>query len=92
MYYIKEYDIIRWCKRNNLDFIKCACKVTENYKPEDNDVFGSKREEIKNLINDLRKVYKNIDMNIFRSVQNVNLDTLISYRKKDEIHHFMDEY
>lgn len=52
----------------------------------------SKREEMKKLIKDLRKVNSNIDINIFRSAQNVNLDTLISYRKNNETHHFLDDY
>lgn len=47
---------------------------------------------MKELIKNLKKVYDNIDINIFRSVQNVNLDTLISYRKGENIHHFLDDY
>ena len=90
LYYVKEADIISWANKNNLDFIKCACKITEQ-NTNKNDL-GSKREEIKILIDNLRKVYKNVDMNIFRSVQNVNLDTLISYRKKGKVHHFLDDY
>ena len=50
------------------------------------------REEIKCLIKDLRKKYENIDINIFRSSQNVNLDTLISYRKNGKTVHFLEEY
>ncbi len=110
LYYVKEGDIISWKDRNGLEFIQCACKVTEknhsnltqNYNANlqknvdmnniGNNVVGSKRQEIKNLIKDLRKVYDNIDINIFRSAQNVNLDTLISYRKDGKVHHFLDEY
>ena len=58
----------------------------------DNGGGGSKREEMKKMIKKLRQTYSNIDMNIFRSVQNVNLDTIISYRKNGEIHNFLDEY
>lgn len=92
MYYIKEADIIRWVNRNNLEFIQCACRFTENYTNCNNSDGSSKREEMKTLIKDLKKVYDNIDINIFRSVQNVNLDTIISYRKKDNIYHFLDNY
>lgn len=53
---------------------------------------NSKREEMKELIKNLKNVYDNVDINIFRSVQNVNLDTLISYRKGENIHHFLDDY
>ncbi len=90
MYYIKEADIVRWKKRNGLEFIKCACKVSERKELTGED--GSKRDEIKELINTLRKKYKNIDINIFRSVENVNLNAIISYRKGDEKHHFLDDY
>ncbi len=90
LYYVKEESIISWKNKNNLEFIQCACKITE--KSHTTDDVGSKREEIKRLIKDLKKVYDNVDMNIFKSVQNVNLDTIISYRKKDEFHHFLDDY
>ncbi len=91
LYLVKEEDIIDWKEKNNLQFIQCACKITENYSINDEEN-ASKREEIKKLIKKLRKVYSNIDINIFRSVQNVNLDTIISYRKGKETHHFLDDY
>ena len=89
MYYIKENDIINWSKRNNLQFIKCACKVTKKLE-NDNNV--SKRYEVKRIINELRKKSKYIDKNIFMSAQNVNLNTLISYQKDGKTYHFLDEY
>ena len=91
LYYVKEADIINWQNKNKLEFIKCACKITEKNE-RSIDEFGSKRDEIKQLITELRKKYKNIDMNIMRSTQNVNLNTLISYTKDGEIHHFLDKY
>ena len=87
MYYVKEKDIISWERKNNLEFIKCACKVTEKNNTE---VLESKREEMKELIKNLKKKYDNIDYNIFRSVEDVNLDTIISYHKGKEKHHFLD--
>ncbi len=92
LYYVKESDIISWRQKNNLEFIQCACKVTENYTNYDNSEIGSKREEMKSLIKKLRQTYKNVDMNIMRSTQNVNLDTLISYRKGGKTYHFLDDY
>ena len=92
LYYVKEENIIRWAKRNELEFIQCACRFTEHYTNCDNRDGSSKREEIKMLIKELRKKYENIDINIFRSSQNVNLDTLISYRKGGKIVHFLEEY
>ncbi len=92
LYYVKEADIISWKNKNKLDFIQCACRFTEHYTKCNNNDGNSKRQEMKMLIKDLRKVYDNIDINIFRSAQNVNLDTLISYRKNGKIYHFLDEY
>ena len=91
LYYVKEADIINWQKKNNLEFIKCACKITEKRELSDDEI-GSKRDEIKKIITDLRKKYKNIDINIMRSTQNVNLNTLISYTKNGKTHHFLDDY
>ena len=93
MYYVKEEYILNWVKKHELEFIQCACKVTEKINEnKENEFLESKRAEVKKLIKELRKDYDKIDMNIFRSVQNVNLDTIISYRKKGEVHHFLDDY
>ena len=92
MYLVKEADILSWVKRNNLEFIQCACRFTEEIEQSEDGVGKSKREEVKKLIKDLKQIYKNIDINIFRSVENVNLDTIISYRKGKETHHFLDDY
>ena len=91
LYYVKEADIISWRDRNGLDFIQCACKVTEKNARLDIDN-GSKRKEIKDLIKQLRSVYDKVDMNIYSSTKNVNLNTIISYVKDGEVHHFMDNY
>ena len=92
MYYVKEADVISWKERNKLNFIQCACRFTENCEIYDNGSSNSKREEMKKLINNLRNVYSNIDMNIFQSVQNVNLDTIISYMKDGKTHHFLEKF
>jgi tRNA(Ile)-lysidine synthase TilS/MesJ len=92
LYLVKEADIINWKERNDLQFIQCACRFTEHCTMCDNGGGGSKREEMKKLIKKLRQTYSNIDMNIFRSVQNVNLDTIISYRKGGKTYHFLDDY
>ena len=90
MYMVKEADIIAWTKYNNLQFIQCACRFTENIAA--NNDGSSKRHEIKCLINELRKINPTVDINIFRSVENVNLKTLISYHIGDDYHHFLDDY
>ena len=90
LYYVKESDIIKWKEKNDLDFIQCACPFTKQCAMCDNGV--SKREEMKKLINQLRNVYDRIDMNIYNSTKNVNLNTIISYVKNGKTHHFMDDY
>ena len=92
MYLVREADIIRWKQENDLQFIQCACRFTENCTMCDNGGGGSKRQEIKALLKQLRKVSPAVDMNIFRSVENVNLQTVISYHRGDEFHHFLDDY
>ena len=91
MYLIKESDIISWAKYCELNFINCACRFTENCSINENDN-TSKRQEMKKLVNEFRKVNKNIDYNIFKSVENINLDTIIGYRIGDEKHNFLDNY
>jgi tRNA(Ile)-lysidine synthase TilS/MesJ len=92
LYFVKEEDIIAWKEKNDLEFIQCACRFTEHCTMCDNGGGGSKREEMKKLIKKMKQGYENIDINIFNSVQNVNLDTIISYRKGDEFHHFLEDF
>ena len=75
-----------------MEFLQCACRFTEEYTKNDNEDGKSKREEVKKLIKSLKQNYDNIDINIFRSVENVNLNTIISYKKDGKIHHFLDDY
>ena len=92
MYLIREADIIHWKEYNNLEFIQCACRFTEGCASCGGTGKGSKRAEIKQLIKDLTKVSPYIEKNIFRSVENVNIDTVIAYKKKGQRHSFLDEY
>lgn len=92
MYLIREADIIHWKEYNNLEFIQCACRFTEGCASCGGTGKGSKRAEIKQLIKDLTKVSPYIKKNIFRSVENVNIDTVIAYKKKGQRHSFLDEY
>ncbi len=89
MYFVNEADILAWKNKNNLDFIQCACRFTENYTFHGGD---SKRYEVKNLINELRRINPKVDINIFRSVENINLNTVISYVQDGKVHHFLDDY
>lgn len=95
LYLIREADIIRWRDYNGLNFLQCACKFTEqNYAENSYDKeLTSKRKKIKNLIATLCKEDPQIDSNIFKSVENVNLSTVICYKDKDgKKHNFVDEY
>ncbi|MBQ7140713.1 MAG: tRNA 2-thiocytidine biosynthesis protein TtcA [Bacilli bacterium] len=89
MYYIKEKDILSWTKSNELVFINCACKFTEEINIDENK---SKRKEIKELINKYRKINPNVDINIFRSVENINLSTIIGYHDGKIKYNFLDDY
>lgn len=89
LYYVKEADIISWKNSNDLTFLNCACTFTEKCAVDEMD---SKRKEMKALIQEFRKKSKYIDINIFRSVENINLDAIIAYRKNNEKHHFLDDY
>ena len=91
MYYIREKDIISWRNYNNLEFLQCACRFTERNALLDG-TGDSKRQEIKNLIREMKKVNPQVDINIFRSVERVNLSTIIGYYKEDEEHNFLENF
>jgi Predicted ATPase of the PP-loop superfamily implicated in cell cycle control len=91
LYLVRESDILAWKRYNSLQFIQCACRLTENCMLGDNGV-GSKRQEVKVLLKKLRQTNSHIDMNIFRSIHNVNLDTLIGYHDSKMKHSFLDDY
>lgn len=91
LYMVRERDIIRWANYNDLHFLQCACRFTENSETEGHETL-SKRKEVKKLIETLRKDNPCVEMNIFRSVQNVNLQTLIGYHSKDFKYNFLDDY
>lgn len=93
MYFVREEDVKRWRDYNGLHFIQCACKFTDQAASENDNEHTSKRQEIKQLIARLSKINPQIEMNIFRSVEGVNLKTLPSYKDLDgNLHHFLDEY
>ena len=91
-YFVREDDIISWKNYNNLEFIKCACKVTERQERLGLNEKTSKRAETKQIIKMLKEKFENADVNIFNSTQNVNLDTILSYKKDEKIVNFLDEY
>ena len=92
MYLIREKDILRWRDYNDLHFIQCACRLTESCASCGGTEKGSKRAEIKQLIHTLSQQDPQIPARIFRSVENVNLDTVIAYKQGGTMHRFLDHY
>lgn len=93
MYLVREADIKHWCSYNELQFIQCACRFTETCSDIGADGHSvSKRMETKNLIAELKKINPQVEKNIFRSVENVNLSTIIAYKDKNGVHNFLDTY
>lgn len=93
MYLVRESDIKHWCSYNELQFIQCACRFTETCSDIGADGHSvSKRMETKNLIAELKKINPQVEKNIFRSVENVNLSTIIAYKDKNGVHNFLDTY
>ena len=91
LYMVREKEIISWARYNDLQFIRCACSVTEKNAATCD---GSKRQVVKELIKNLKEENDNVDMNIFKSIHNVNLATIIGYHECDggELHSFTEDY
>ena len=90
LYLVKEDDIISWKKTNELTFINCACRFTEGCSLINDGT--SKRKEMKELIKNLRKINKEVDHNIFKSLDNVNLNCVLGTKKNGVYKSFLDEY
>lgn len=90
LYLVKEEDIISWKKFNDLTFLNCACHFTEKHSEIDDTT--SKRKEIKELIKNLRKNNDKIDYNIFKSIDNINLECILGYKRSKEKYSFLDSY
>ena len=91
LYLVHENDILAWRDYNNLAFLNCACKFTELTSSIEKENI-SKRKEIKKLIASLKEVNPNIDNNIFNSINNINLNTVLGYKKDGVKYSFLDDY
>jgi len=89
LYLVKEASIIMWKNYNELKFLNCACKFTEETNIDENK---SKRKEIKKLIENLRKINENVDYNIFKAMDNINLNCVLGTKKDGEYKNFLEEY
>ena len=90
LYLIKESAVLAWKKYNELTFINCACRFTENCTIVDDGT--SKRKEMKNLVDNLRKINPSIDNNIFTSMNNINLNCVLGTKKDGKYTSFLDNY
>ena len=90
LYFVHEESIVSWARSNGLTFLNCACRFTEeNYEKVETD---SKRLEMKRLIKKLKEDNPNIDYNIYKALDNVNLDCVVGYKKSKEKHSFLEDY
>ena len=93
LYLVRENDICAWRDYNDLHFLQCACHFTETCSTcHEDGTTSSKRLEVKKLIASLKEVNPFVESNIFKSVENVNIDTVVAYKKKGVRHHFLEEY
>jgi len=90
MYCIKEEYILKWCRYNELSFINCACRFTERSEQEGSK--ESKRKEIKELIQSLKKVNPEIEDNIFHALHRVQLESFPGYKQDGKMHSFLENY
>ena len=90
LYLVKEEAVLAWKKSNELTFLNCACRFTESCSVDDDNT--SKRKEIKNLIKELKKINPNIDNNIFKSLDNINLNCVLGTKTNKEYHSFLEDY
>lgn len=92
LYLIREKDIKAWRDANELNFIQCACRFTENCL-SCGGARGSKRDDVKQLIADLARQDPVIEANLFRSVENVSLNAVIGYKDREGVRHsFLEEF
>ena len=92
LYLIREEDIISWRNYNDLHFLQCACKFTDTCTTCNNNENTSKRLEVKKIIKTLKEKNPYIESNIFRSAENAQVDTLLSYKIKGVKHYFLENF
>lgn len=92
LYRVHEKDVIAWSRYNGLEFLRCACRFTENHEDEDRGASTSKRQTIKLLIEKMKKDTPDLDQSIFNSIHSVCLDTMPGWNKRGEEHTFLEDY
>ncbi len=89
LYLVRESDIIAWKNANQLTFIQCACRFTENAAY---DHSGSKRQEVRDLIKKLKETNPHVEENIFASIHNLQLDSMVGWKFQGSEHSFLDQF
>lgn len=92
LYFIREKDVIRFAKANDLHFIRCACNFTLERDNSGDGIGASRRAYIKQLIKDLKKVIPQVEENLFVAPNNVTLDMILGYKKGGKHHFYLDDY
>ena len=92
LYCVNEKDIISWKEVNGLKFLQCACRFTENCNLSEEEISPSARLETKKLIKELSKSIPDVEMHIFRSIHNVNLDTFVGYKHNGTEYSFLEKF
>ncbi len=92
LYCVREDDIIAWKEANGLKFLQCACRFTENCNLSEDEISPSARLETKKLIKEFKKSIPDVEMHIFRSIHNVNLDTFVGYKENGIEHSFLEKF
>ena len=92
LYCIHEDSIVAWKNYNHLEFIQCACRLTERRDGAEDGIGSSKRQEMKALLRELKKTNPNIEKSIFRAIHGVQLDTFPGYKYRGAFHSFLEDY
>ena len=89
LYRVREADILAWRDAFGLEFLRCACRLSESVALDET---ASKRQEIKRLIADLHRTNPKVEQNIFNSIHRVQLDTLVGWKRRGEEHSFLEAF
>ena len=92
LYCVHEDQILAWKRYNQLEFLQCACRFTEQSADSHDGIGDSKRQEIKLLLKELKKTNPNIEKSIFHSIHTVSLDTMPGYKTGKTVHSFLEHY
>lgn len=80
LYCVHEDDILAWKNYNQLQFLQCACRFTEDLELSDEEISPSARLEVKKLIKEIKCKIPEVEHHIFKSLHNVNIDTFIGVK------------